>query len=133
MRNPVLTCALVIVSVTAYGFGKPQHSKVSVQSTPKDGNLEFVFKIEPNSDMSVTFDAPWTLDIKNAEGLTLSKEKLKKSDLDQKLPGFKVSTTAAPKAKSGEVEYKLVSFICTKDKTRCYREVHKGKHNWAAK
>ena len=80
---------------------------------------------------STTFDAPWKFEISKHEGLEFKSTKLKKSDLDEKLPGFTLTTTKAPSAAKGEVEYMMTAFICTEAKTNCYREVHKGKLAWS--
>ena len=116
----------------ALGLGEPVNSKVEVTTKKDDGKkaVTFEFKIVPNDGMVVTFDAPWKLDIKDKDGLAVfEKASLGKPDMDEKLPGFIV--TSKPNAGSkGKLEYTLVAFICTKDKTACYREVHKGAADW---
>ena len=126
----LLSILLFVVSSTALGFGEPVHSKVEAQSVKGKSGLEFQFKIVPNEKMVATFDAPWKFEIKKHDGLDFKATKFKKTDMDEKLPGFTVATTAAPASAKGELEYKLTAFICTASKTHCYREVHKGKVAW---
>jgi hypothetical protein len=67
------------------------------------------------------------------EGKDLSFEKttLGKADMDTALPGFVLTTAARPTAPKGQIKYTLTSFICTKEKTQCYREVHTGAFDWS--
>ena len=129
----VIQSVLVCLMFTglAYGFGEPKNSKIEITSAPAGDQLEFTFKISANAGHAVTFEAPWKLDIKNHDGLAFANSSFNKNNMDEALPGYKVKTNAKPGKQNGEFEYSLVSFICTSDKTTCYREVHKGKHPWA--
>jgi hypothetical protein len=114
----------------AYAFGTPEHSKVIVTSKKLDNKqIEFQFQIVANKGMKITFDAPWELSIKKHKGLKLDSDRLKVKALDKKIPGFIVKSEKITQM-NGEIEFKLVSFICTSDKTRCFREVHKEKFEW---
>ncbi len=115
----------------ASGFGEPKNSKIEITSAPAGDQLEFTFKISANAGHTVTFEAPWKLEVKNHDGLAFASSTFNKDNMDEALPGYKVKTNAKPTKQNGEFEYSLVSFICTSDKTTCYREVHKGKHPWA--
>lgn len=110
----------------------PDHA--AVESTAKlDGtNVELSFKIVPDKGMHINLEGPWKLELKTHDGLPLAKTTLTKADLQENLPGFVVKTTAAPSKKNGDVEYALTVFVCTEDKTACYREVHNGKTAWDA-
>ena len=123
--------ATLLISSVAFGFGKPEHSTVEVTNQKDGESVAFTFKIKAKTDHVITFDAPWQLEIKDHNGLKFSETKLKKDKMDEKLPGYVVKTTGTPSTAKGELEYRLTSFICTADKTKCYREVHKGKTNWA--
>lgn len=129
----VLQSVIIFFALTsvAYGFGEPKHSKIEITSAPSGEQLEFTFKISPTAGHAVTFEAPWKLDLKNHDGLTFASSSFNKDNMDEALPGYKVKTNAKPGKGTGDFEYSLVSFICTTDKTTCYREVHKGKHSWA--
>lgn len=130
MRKLFAALLVTAFAGAAYGFGKPQHSAVEVDVKDDAGGKQFVLKVKPNSDMVVTLDAPWKLEVKGHEGLAFAKTTFNKADMDDKLPGF-VVTGKTDKAK-GDLEYSLTSFICTKDKTQCFREVHTGKQAWTA-
>lgn len=113
-----------IISQLAYSFGKPEHSILESNVIEnKDGSYKVQFKIKPKKDIKVTYDAPWSLTLKNAKGTVLTKDKFKKEDFKKELIGFSVDIKAA---KNFSFDYALAAFVCTKDKTRCYREVHKG-------
>ena len=130
-QTSCLTIGMALASASAFGFGEPKHSSVDVETKKAGDKMTFNFKIQPNEGMKATFDAPWTLEIKGHDGLSFSQTKMTKSELDEKLPGFSVTTLAGPSSAKGELEYQLTSFICTTDKTQCFREVHKGKAPWA--
>jgi len=115
----------------AYGFGEPKHSKIDVTSATTGEQMEFTFKITANAGHIVTFEAPWKLDLKKHDGLVFSSSSFSKDNMDEALPGYKIKTNTKPGQKNGEFDFSLVSFICTSDKTTCYREVHKGKHSWS--
>ena len=129
----VIQSVLVFLMFTglAYGFGEPKNSKIEITSAPAGDHLEFTFKISANAGHAVTCEAPWKLDIKNHDGLAFANSSFNKNNMDKALPGYTVKPNAKPGKQHGEFEYSLVSFICTSDKTTCYREVHKGKHTWA--
>ncbi len=128
MRNIFFILSIVSFSTFAFGFGEPKHSKVEVKASPTKTGTTFDLKVVPNSGLKITLDAPWKLVIKNEKGVSFKSTTLKKGDMSEKLPGFHVASSSAPKA--GSFDYKLTSFVCTSDKTSCYREVHKGTHSW---
>lgn len=104
----------------AFSFGAPKHSKLEKQI--QDSNI--VLKVVPEKGMQLTYDAPWSLKLKNQTNVTFEKLRLGKDDLDQKNGAFKF--TASQTNQKWDADYELTAFICTKDKTRCYRETHKG-------
>lgn len=120
---------LVCTSPNSWAATAPEHSKVAI-SQKKDGDLlSIAFKVEPHQGLKVTLDAPWKLVIESQD-LSLAKTTLSKADLDANLPGFVVKTATKPKASQGKLQYTLTSFVCTEEKTQCYREVHTGFHSW---
>lgn len=129
-QTSLLTIGMALGSASALGFGDPKHSSVDVETKKAGEKITFDFKIKANEGMKTTFDAPWTLEIKGHDGLSFSQTKMTKAELDENLPGFSVTTSAVPTSAKGELEYRLTSFICTADKTQCFREVHKGKAPW---
>lgn len=128
MRTSIAILALG-GAATAFGFGKPENSKVEANAKLDGGNVQLTFKVLANDGHLITLDAPWKLTLKSHDGLTFTQEAFSKKDMKEELPGWVVASTAASKA-TGDVSWELAAFICTKDKTACYREVHEGKTNW---
>jgi hypothetical protein len=117
----------------ALSLGEPVNSSVEAAATLADsGTYNFTIKIGLKDGIALNVDAPWKLTIKAHEGLTLDKTESVAKDFDPKLPGFKFQSTDKPTATKGKVDFTLVAFICTKDKTRCFREVHDGSINWGS-
>ncbi len=132
MKKPAAAALLLFFgSATARGADLEKHSKVDVTSVPKAGNLELTFKVLPTNGLHINLDGPWKLEIKGHEGLAFDKDTLAKKDLNEGLTGFVVTTKAAPAKPAGELEYALTAFVCTDDKTACFREVHNGKATWS--
>lgn len=141
MKNKMTTIFAVALSFavtsSAFAFGKPEHSKVEVAQTKQaDGSIALTFKLVPNSDMAVTYDAPWSLGFEPTEEVQFqkpddaAKNLYKIASFKQDLPGFAVSISPKAGKKSGELSYKLKAFVCTKDKKRCFPETHEGKMKW---
>ena len=134
-----LTLGLLLWSATddrSFGFGKPEHSTLKIEmNTIIPRATEFSFQVVPNQDMKATMEAPWKLSVDNNKGVLFATKELSLDKLIQGSkavtvnPSFKLVSTK-PLAETGSFEYRVVSFICTKDQTRCYREVHKGHYNW---
>lgn len=122
---------ILIAAFIGFGFGnKPEHSSVEVTSTKKGDNLEFTFKVKPTAGIHITLEAPWKLALKQTDGLAFASTDLNKAAMDDKLPGYVVATTAAPGKVSGKMAYALTAFVCTENKTQCFREVHNGEVDW---
>jgi hypothetical protein len=120
----------LLFATNAFAMGAPDHSKVAVDAKPAGDKLQLVFKVEPTNGLHINMEGPWKLELKSSDGLAFAKTTLGKDAMDEKLPGFTMTTTAKPAKPAGEVEYSLVAFVCTNDKTQCYREVHNGKAAW---
>ena len=119
------------VAAPAFAVGAELHSSIDVKTArEKDGKLTFTFKVVPGDKMVINNDGPWKLDIKKSEGITFSTTTLPKAEMKESIPGFTLTSAAPPAAKSGKVEYQMVAFVCTKDKTLCYRDVHKTTASW---
>jgi len=128
------TAALLFLTMAlggqAFAFDEPKNSSVAVEAKPLGQNLQLAFKVSPRAGLHINLEGPWKLELKNAGGLAFAKTTLVRADMDEKLPGFVLTTTAKPAQVSGEVAYKLIAFVCTNDKTQCYRDVHTGKAPW---
>lgn len=117
-----------ILTLASYGFAKAS-PKATVQiTTSKDkGTTKLVFKTVPNDGLVINHEGPWSLDIKNITGVKSNVSTLKRTDWKEDTATFDLPVVADAGAKEAEVQYKLVSFVCTKEKTQCYREVIENK------
>ena len=93
-----------------------------------DGKIRFDFKTIPAKGLKINTDGPWSLELKSHTGLELAKEKLGRAEFQEAIPGF--SLLGKPTEKSGKIDFKLVVFVCTAEKTQCFRDVHQGSINW---
>ena len=116
-------------SSMAMASGTPEHSHVEVSQMAAPDGLALTFKVKPHDGMTATMDAPWKLEVEDKD-LVFSKNPLVRSDVDASLPGFVLKATTQPTHTKGLLKYTLTSFICTKEKTQCYREVHSGTFKW---
>ena len=117
----VLGCS-VLLTTTALAM-KP--GKANVEVTAKlqpDKGVELNFKTVPTGDLVINKDGPWKLQIVSAGKLKLEKNELKRADWKEDLAGFSLKSAPA-KTKSETIKFKLTAFICTKDKSQCFREV----------
>lgn len=127
----ILFYSLALIAIDAMAqTSKDQQADLAVSSQFADSKLSITFKVLPAKDMVINTEAPWKLEIKKAEGLSFVKTTIGRAELDEKVPGYVLSTSAAPTASQGQIEYSAVVFVCDKDKTRCYREVKTGTHAW---
>lgn len=135
--NTVLLSALTVFSCTktteSFGFGKPTQTTLETHSeVTKDGKLEVNLKVKILDEKVNGFSfegTPWSLKIKKSEGANFSSQTFDEKALDHNMPGYKI-TSDGNISDSGKIEYSLVAFVCTKDKTRCYREAHNGTYDW---
>lgn len=118
-----ITVATSISLNTVIASPAPKYSKVEVAL--KDSAL--TLKVIPETGHILTFEGPWNLKIDSLQGATTSKNVLKKDALDQTTGTFTLELKKLESKWNGA--YKLTSFVCTIDKTRCYREVHTGNLN----
>jgi hypothetical protein len=106
-------------------------SKATVEVTAlsqSDSRVQFTFKTIPIGDLVVNKEGPWKLEIISSGKLQFDKKELKRADWKEDIAGFSL-TSAPAKTKSEKIKYKLVAFVCTKDKSQCFREVLQGDAN----
>jgi hypothetical protein len=121
----ILTAALISIGANA-----PKHSKVEfshVQAT--NGSSKLSFRVVPNSGLKITADAPWKLQIKSSEGIELTATEYDRTKFSESVPGFEIPVSKL-NATAGKLSFKLTSFVCTENKTQCYREVHEQTADW---
>jgi hypothetical protein len=134
--NKLLTSLFLILSTT-FSFvalgNAPKHATIEAKATAQaDGTVSFSLKVIPNKGMKTSLDAPWKLNVLKSDGLTIKTAELKRADLDGSLPGFSFATVGKPASGTGKLDYKMTAFICTEDKTQCYRDVLEGSIDWKA-
>lgn len=131
----VLPCLYAQLAFSAMQT-KATNSTLIIEQNDK----EFQFKIEPNKGLAISTDGPWQLDIFNINSVESQKLTYKKSNFDEKIPGYKVSmdefkksiglspskSNSSTETKLKFFNYKITAFICTIDKTKCFRDVIKG-------
>lgn len=98
------------------------NATVEVKAKTVDRKLELSFKAIPKEGLVINPDGPWKLEIKDPGSLKFDKQEFKRSEWQEALGGFTAQATAN-KEKSATIKYKLVAFMCTKDKSQCYRDV----------
>ncbi len=124
---------LIVIGNYGYSFGKPDHSEISVQYTQKEENGKFVFKATPKGALVANFSsAPWSMKIRNSTNIEFIKKILDVGMLDKNLPGFHLSATLNNR-EDFSFDFDFVAFVCTKDKTKCYRDSHKRTCHWDKK
>lgn len=130
--------AIMMASTLSFGlspicFGAPNaplHSKVEIKTISDNSIFNVEFKIIPDTNMMINHDGPWKLDIKDSAGLDLDPTK---PTMNFDLPGFTIKTKTQPTATKGKISYKLIAFVCTKDKSQCFRDVHDTQADWTHK
>ncbi|MEI6834840.1 MAG: hypothetical protein WCL28_12695 [bacterium] len=93
-----------------------------------DKRVELTFKTLPSADLAINKDGPWKLEVLSSGNLKFDKKELKRGDWKEDIAGFTLLSSPA-KTKNEKVKYKLTAFICTKDKSQCFREVVEGVAN----
>ena len=107
------------------------HSKLNA-TVRKDskGHRHFTFALTPGAGLVKNLEGPWALDVSDAPELSFQKPKLGKADLNETDLSFSLETSTPPKTEKGKLNYKFVGFVCTADKSKCFRDVHKGSVMW---
>ena len=122
-KNFVLTLVtnlLLIWTPTAYAAGKALVSVTAKAVSNK--KLELTFKTQPADGLVINHDGPWKLEIKEAGAIKPDKSEWKRAEWKEEIGGFIVTADPAGQ-KSADIKYKLIAFVCTKDKSQCFREV----------
>lgn len=135
MKNSVTKLLIpMFFMLTTSAFLDPVHSKLTINiEAIGDCKARLVFKVSPDADMKLTPDAPWSVTIAKDSGFIFedNQNEYKNKHLDRKLPGFNVMAEPQNRTKpSGEMQYELRSFVCSKDGSKCFPELHKGTYKW---
>lgn len=121
---------LIFCLLSTAALGQKLHSKVET-SVKGEKELTLTFQVIPDKDLMVTSEGPWVLTLKDPKGLELplnEKGAYQIREYQENIPGFQIKAT--PKQKNGSFAYELRSFVCKKDKTRCFTDLHKGTLEW---
>lgn len=120
----LLTC-LMLTSYATFGISSEpsklsndKYSQVVVEKVKGKTDLKINFKVKIADGIKYNWEGPWKLKFK---GEGIAEKTMGTSDFDKSLGGYAVTVPANSKS----LEYRLTAFVCTKDKTRCFREVHK--------
>jgi hypothetical protein len=117
-------CISVPGSILAAGKAKVEVSA----KAQADKRVELTFKTLPSTDLAINKDGPWKLEILSSGKLKFDKKELKRADWKEEIAGFTMVSSPA-KTKKETIKYKLTAFICTQDKSQCFREVVEGVTN----
>lgn len=116
----------ICISGTLMAAGK---AKVEVSAKVQaDKRVELTFKTLPLTDLAINKDGPWKLELLSSGKLKFDKKEFKRAEWKEDIAGFTVVSSPA-KTKGETIKYKLTAFICTKDKSQCFREVVEGVTN----
>lgn len=114
--NPFTAMAAGKATVEVTALGQP------------DSRVQFTFKTVPSGNLIVNKEGPWKLEILSSGKIQFDKKELKRADWKEDIAGFSL-VSAPAKTTSEKIKYKLVAFVCTKDKSQCFREVIQGDAN----
>ncbi len=132
IRLGILVCCLGVWASIAFGGADSSNltSIEVVKEAQKNQTLSFKFEVKIPTDLVFNGEGPWKLKLKKHDGLSFEKTEWGAKDVDSNIPGFLIVTNQKPQSKAGLLEYSLTAFVCSKDKSKCYREVHNGTTNW---
>lgn len=130
MKFIIVACASFLSATMLLGFGS-SHSSVETKISNQGTKLSIVFTVKANEGMEITQQAPWSLTIKDPQGLKRdSKGDIKITGYEEKVSGFTFEANAKEQVQEGDFEYVLKAFVCTEDKKRCFPQTHKGSVKW---
>jgi len=116
----LIVIATVLISSKAIAAGK---AKIEVTGKPQaDKRIEFTFTTHPVGDLVINKEGPWKLEILSSGKIKFEKTEYKRAEWKEDVAGF-TALGSATKGNSETIKYKLVAFVCTKDKSQCFREV----------
>jgi hypothetical protein len=127
-----LIIGLVFLITLSTAYSKTMHSKlvISKNQVKTSDEIQLQFKIIPLNGMSYNTVGPSKLKLtsigKDPKNILVKS----KNEFDEKIPGFTVSLKSTQET-GPKFDYKFISFVCTSDKSHCYRDVHKGTYQGA--
>jgi hypothetical protein len=112
MIQSIILISTLIFSISSTSLANSLRSKVEVKQEKDKIN----FKVIPNEGLIINPDGPWSLRLKNGD---------KENKWDKKSFDLNTASISVPKSIDKFSEFTLVAFVCTADKKKCYRDVHK--------
>lgn len=109
-------------------FASSKYNSFTVVSQKESDGIVFKVNVLPTSNLVLNYSAPWQLEIVS-NNLEFPSSMLKQADFDTKANRFQFKSKQTTH-ENGVLTLKIVSFACTADKSRCYREVVDLTHNW---
>ncbi len=107
-----------------YGELKVSREDSALDKDKTKENAGWNFVIQPKDGYALNFEGPWMLKLYQPETKTLL-HSLDTSALNQDKGLFFIDAAKA-KTLGNTFDFELVAFLCTKDKSKCFREVYKG-------
>ena len=106
---------------------KTARATVRVTGAAAKTGSTLTFATVPGDGLKINGEGPWKLEIKTIKGATTATTEFKRSEWKEGIAGFEVPATLDKDSKKVELSFKMTTFVCTKDKTMCYREVVEDK------
>lgn len=127
-RHPIAAAAVSLSIIPcAYGANQRKAEVKLTGSYISPTNLNVSVEVAPIAGHQITLEnAPWMLTFSTKKG-NLKKAGFTAKEFAQDLPKSKIGLEFEASALGEMPTYKLVSFICTNNKTQCFREIYKGK------
>ena len=121
--SPLVLLTTLHISSQAFAAGKST-AEISAK-TLKENKVELTFVTKAADGLVINHDGPWKLTVSDSGSIKLDKSEFKKEDWNEKNASFTaVGVTGAKK--NSDIKYKMITFVCTKDKSQCFREVLDG-------
>jgi hypothetical protein len=123
--------AIVLIAISQTGSAETppvKQSSVKVKvTTDKTPRIIATAVLAPNDGLVINHDGPWKFAIKDAVGVKFNPPTKERGDFDDKIPGFTVpGEWASDSTRQGSFNYEFIAFVCTKNKDKCFRDVHRG-------
>lgn len=124
LRSTTISFGLAVLQFAAgetlYAAGRVKLD-ISAKKT-SHSDVELTFTAKPSEGLKINNEGPWKLEIKDQGSLEFSKSEFKRTDWDDKISGFSVIAKPS-KSKTSTIKFRLTAFVCTQEKTQCFREV----------
>ena len=91
----------------------------------KDKKIQLTFTTKAATGLVINPEGPWKLTVKDAGTIKLDKMEYKREEWNEKNATFTATGVPSDK-KTTDVNYKMIVFVCTKEKSQCFREVVEG-------